>query len=94
MLTNDFILGGDPMARVYRLILAILAVVNIVLVSLNFIIPLVAIPVVGAPTPTQAILIYIYPATNTWPIFTGLILLFDVFKPGGGMTGHPGGGTT
>lgn len=82
------------MARVYRIILAILAVVNLVLVSLNVLIPIVAIPVVGAPTPAQAILLYMYPVTTTWPILTGLIILFDVFKPGGGMTGHPGGGTT
>jgi hypothetical protein len=83
------------MTRIYRILLAILAVLNLVLVSLNLVIPLVAIPVVGAPNPTQAILLSIYPATFTWPILTGLILLFDVFKPGGGATGqHPGGGTT
>ena len=94
MRKQGFIVGGDLIARVYRIILAILVVVNLVLVSLNFLISLVAIPVVGAPTPTQTILLYMYPVTTTWPILTGLILLFDVFKPGSGMTGHPGGGTT
>ena len=82
------------MARFFRIILAVLAVVNVVLVSLFLVIPLVATPVVGAPTPLQSALLGIYPVTATWPIFTALILLFDVFKPGGGMTGHPGGGTT
>lgn len=87
MMTLDCVVGGDSMARIYRIILAILVVVNLVLVSLNFLIPPVVFPgIVGAPTPTQAILIYIYLFTNTWPIFTGLILLFDVFKPGGGTT--------
>jgi hypothetical protein len=94
MRTYGFFVGGDLMTRIYRIILAILAVVNLALVSLNLLIPLVATPVVGAPTPLQTALIGIYPITNTWPILTGLILLFDVFKPGGGMTGHPGGGTT
>ncbi|NIM96890.1 MAG: hypothetical protein GTO24_02030, partial [candidate division Zixibacteria bacterium] len=51
------------------------------------VIPLVAFPIVGTPTPTQAILIYIYLGTFTWPILTGLILLLDIFKPGGGATG-------
>ncbi len=75
------------MARAYRILLAILAVVNLVLVTLNVVIPLVAFPIVGTPTPTQAILIYIYLGTFTWPILTGLILLLDIFKPGGGATG-------
>ncbi|MHA2427712.1 MAG: hypothetical protein ACXADB_06790 [Candidatus Hermodarchaeia archaeon] len=82
------------MARVYCNVLKILAVINLVLISLNFVIPLISPPVVGAPTPTQAILIYVYFGTFTWPIFTGLILLLDVFKPGGGKTGRPGRGTT
>jgi hypothetical protein len=82
------------MAKVYRIILAALAVVNIILVSLNILIPLVAGTVVGAPSPVQAILIWTYPVTTTWPVFTGIIILLDIFKPGGGMTGHPGGGTT
>ena len=82
------------MARVYRIILAVLGVVNLVLVSLYLLIPLVATPMVGAPSPLQTMLLAIYPVTATWPVFTALILLFDVFKPGGGMTGHPGGGTT
>ena len=60
-----FSVGGDPMARVYRIILAILAVVNLVLVGLNFLTPLVAIPVVDAPTQAQAILIYMYHVTTT-----------------------------
>ncbi len=74
------------MARVYRILLGILAVLNLVLISLNIVIPLLAFPIVGAPTPIQAVLIYIYFGTFSWPILTGLIVLFDVFKPGGGTT--------
>ncbi|MFX0170244.1 MAG: hypothetical protein ACFE89_12960 [Candidatus Hodarchaeota archaeon] len=69
------------MARVYRILLQILAVLNLVVVSLNLVLPLVGLPVNGTPTPAQAILIYIYFGTFTWPILTGLILLLNVFKP-------------
>ncbi len=87
MFTCAFIVGGDSMARVYCIILKILTVINLVLVSLNFVIPLLGLPIVGAPTPVQAILLYVYFGTFAWPILTGLILLLNVFKPGGGKTG-------